>query len=1163
MTTDQLNQDYTVITEPPAVCVDDSNTTGTENGTDRYPFNTIQEGVDAVATGGTVKVAQGTYTGTGTEVVSVQSKTVYLRGGYVGGSDYAAAAGDFGEANRNWGVNATTIDGEDARRCATFDGAGGELSGFRVVRGKTTANGGGVCCSASSATIVNNTVAECSAENGGGVFCEGASPVIAHNTITGTATLGGGGIYCLGCSSETEITDNDITGCAAWYGGGMWIQLSSARVTANRITGNTGQADGGGILSSESALEIRQNTITGNTVSDPGGRGGGILSYDSPSPIVIADNTIAGNSAENGGAIYCLRSEGTISGNTVTGTATLGGGGIVCMSCSPEITTNQITGCTAHYGGGIYCADASPAITDNTISANTAAADAGGILCTTSSPEIRRNRITDNTVSEPGGRGGGILIGDCSASLAIADNTIAGNSAESGGGIAWRGCSSTVSNNTVTGNNATYGGGICSYYDGAPSLVNCIVWGNTAANGGQIAATYTPDHPASVTVSYSDVEGGQACAYVEPGSTLIWGAGNIDANPFFVGANDGRGPDDVAGTDDDDYHLGDGSPCTDVGYWGTGVPEDDRDGNPRYDDLGMPNGPDAGTPPKDIGAYERQTDSPPTDVTGTRSHREEYLRSDFYQPGWDFCVTIRIEHTGGLTSLGVSENVPAGWTFVSASGPNPPNTQPTVGQGGTLEFSWTVPPASPVEFTYQLAVPDCDGTQSFIGGQVLYRRGGGELQAPIPDTSAERRAHHAGDYWPPDNNPGPGNRVHDWGMDFHELLRIIQFYNVGQHYCDDTSEDGYSPLPGSRECCYPHSSDYWPTDNSPGPGNRWPDWTIDFHELLRFIQLYNVGSYHEDPTTEDGFAPGEAGLGGPVALEAAPPASQAAPPVAGTRHVSGNEYTAGEFLEVEVRVEHDGTPLALGARETLPAGWSFVSASGLDVPLFRPLSGATGIIEFGWLYPPSSPVEFSYTVFVPTWEATEAVLRGEVVYRTDGAEQSEAIPDTVLRPAGRRLIATIQLEGYTGSPGAVLPFRFAFTDAAGALLGRRDVTIYFGHGRDTEVVVLEGVPQGAVWLSCKELGHFLRRRVSIVGVGAELTAEFTGGSKLLGGDVMAPYPPPAADTFNFVDIADLWRVLLDFGRIDRPGSDINGDGVVDIQEFGCISIHLFEAGDPE
>jgi hypothetical protein len=152
------------------------------------------------------------------------------------------------------------------------------------------------------------------------------------------------------------------------------------------------------------------------------------------------------------------------------------------------------------------------------------------------------------------------------------------------------------------------------------------------------------------------------------------------------------------------------------------------------------------------------------------------------------------------------------------------------------------------------------------------------------------------------------------------------------------------------------------------------------------------------------------------------------------------------------------------------------------------------------------------------------------------------------------LVATVQLEGYKGSPGALLTLRFAFTDAAGTVLERRDVDVLYANGRDTETVALDVVPLGAVRVSVKEIEHFLRSRVSIAGTGSDLTADLTGADKLLGGDY---------NNDNFVELTDFAQFLMDFGRPDRPRSDINGDGVINIVDFGYIKAHFLTGGEPE
>lgn len=76
-----------------------------------------------------------------------------------------------------------------------------------------------------------------------------------------------------------------------------------------------------------------------------------------------------------------------------------------------------------------------------------------------------------------------------------------------------------------------------------------------------------------------------------------------------------------------------------------------------------------------------------------------------------------------------------------------------------------------------------------------------------------------------------------------EMLRVVQLFNVGSLHKDDSTEDGYAPGPGSQEG-EPHNSDY--VDQ---------DWSIDLAELLRLVQFYNTGAYANCALGEDGFCP--------------------------------------------------------------------------------------------------------------------------------------------------------------------------------------------------------------------------------------------------------------------------------------------------------------------
>lgn len=86
-----------------------------------------------------------------------------------------------------------------------------------------------------------------------------------------------------------------------------------------------------------------------------------------------------------------------------------------------------------------------------------------------------------------------------------------------------------------------------------------------------------------------------------------------------------------------------------------------------------------------------------------------------------------------------------------------------------------------------------------------------------------------------------GNHI----VELSELLRVIQFYNVGSYHCDGTTEDGYAPGPGAQDCP-PYDVDY-----------QSQNWSISLSELLRPIQFYNAQGYYDCVTSEDGFCAGK------------------------------------------------------------------------------------------------------------------------------------------------------------------------------------------------------------------------------------------------------------------------------------------------------------------
>jgi hypothetical protein len=99
---------------------------------------------------------------------------------------------------------------------------------------------------------------------------------------------------------------------------------------------------------------------------------------------------------------------------------------------------------------------------------------------------------------------------------------------------------------------------------------------------------------------------------------------------------------------------------------------------------------------------------------------------------------------------------------------------------------------------------------------------------------------------PPDIQTGDLDR--DGIMSLSELLRIIQLYNLLGYHCADNftdTVDGFVPSPGANLACTPHTIDY-----------NVQNWIIELPELLRAVQFFNVGGYTYCPGVgEDNFCP--------------------------------------------------------------------------------------------------------------------------------------------------------------------------------------------------------------------------------------------------------------------------------------------------------------------
>jgi len=316
-------------------------------------------------------------------------------------------------------------------------------------------------------------------ENGAGMLNESGSPTVSNCTFIGNmASHGGGGGMCI------EMGSPIVTSCVfsrnfAHSGGGIACHSSPTIINCT-VSDNLAMRVGGGIACDVGNPKIQNCFITNNTSIS---YGGGL--YCIWSDALIADCIIAGNwSWHYGGGIFCEHTPPTIRGCLIDGNwAFIGGGGIDCLASSPTITNCKISNNTSiiYHGGGIYSGSGSPKVSNCIISGNSAYVDGGGIHC-----------------FGAGEDGGFAEITNCTFSM----------------------------------NSASSGGGAVSCQTNASVIVkNCILWGNYAPSGTEICVD---TGSASLNVLYTNVQGGQEGAQAWAGSELIWGEGNIDADPHFA-----------------------------------------------------------------------------------------------------------------------------------------------------------------------------------------------------------------------------------------------------------------------------------------------------------------------------------------------------------------------------------------------------------------------------------------------------------------------------------------------------------------------------------------------------------------------------------------------------------------------------------------------------
>jgi len=197
------------------------------------------------------------------------------------------------------------------------------------------------------------------------------------------------------------------------------FNVSAAKLIINDLTITEGEAiGGGGIYSIDGTIILNRSKVIGNrSVGSILGDGGGIYCF--PCTLIVRDSLIANNSTEQSGG----------------GISWYGHG--LDQDFHLEIHNSVITGNSAIHGGGLNITGSDSleqsTITNTVISNNFAKYDGGGISASVGAGSSYFSISNVTVYANRAGRiGGGIFA---SGDVRLSHVTVAGNEAESGGGI--------------------------------------------------------------------------------------------------------------------------------------------------------------------------------------------------------------------------------------------------------------------------------------------------------------------------------------------------------------------------------------------------------------------------------------------------------------------------------------------------------------------------------------------------------------------------------------------------------------------------------------------------------------------------------------------------------------------------------------------------------
>lgn len=274
-----------------------------EDGSAEYPFDAIQEAIDAAVPGDIVIILEGTYTGEGNRDLDFKGKAITVRSEDPNELDLVIidCQGSADEPHRgfifqNYETPSSVLDGI-------------------TVRGGYHERGGGIYCKdCARPTIMNCTFDLNAASLGGAMYNQNAGSTLI-DCMFSRNTSDAGAIYNYGeFSACSPILNNcDFYANTAIYNGGAMYNLgqhAQPDLTNCTFTWNSASTGGGGaIRNNVSAGVTLTNCLFAKNSAD---LYGGAIRCSNGSTATLTNCTLSDNSAPNGNALACTLDDGRL-----------------------------------------------------------------------------------------------------------------------------------------------------------------------------------------------------------------------------------------------------------------------------------------------------------------------------------------------------------------------------------------------------------------------------------------------------------------------------------------------------------------------------------------------------------------------------------------------------------------------------------------------------------------------------------------------------------------------------------------------------------------------------------------------------------------------------------------------------------------------------------